>query len=85
MQEVARAPSGAHDVLRDVALRAVPLQVVVMAAEHDPCVPGEPVPQRVEVGRVTVCALAVAGAMPEGDAAVALRAGERALEPGDLR
>ena len=49
-----------------------------MAAQDDARVAGEPVPQRVEVRRAAVGALAVAGAVPEGDAAVALRARERA-------
>ena len=85
MERVAAAPAGADHVLRDAALRAVALEVVVVAAQHDARVAGEPVPERVEVGRAAVGALAVAGAVPEGDAAVALRARERALEPAHLR
>ena len=83
MQLVAAAAAGAHHVLGEALLRAMALEVVVVAAQHDARVTCQPVPERIEVGRPGVRACAVARPVPERDAAVA-RACQGVLEPVDL-
>src|SRR5918999_2474292 len=85
VEHVAAAAAGAGHVLRDPLLRAVALEIVVVPAEHDAGAAGEPVPERLKVGRAAVGALAVARAVPERDAAVACGALGPPLEPADLR
>src|SRR5215208_1946849 len=83
VQAVAPASASAHDVLREPALWTMALEIVVVSADDDLCVAREPVPERVQIGRATVRARAVARAVPERDTAVA-RSLEGQLEPAHL-
>ena len=78
------APARAGHQLGDPALRVQALHVVVVAVQHQHGVPDEGLPERLDVGRVAVGAGAVAGPVPEGDAARS-RAGHAPAQPADLR
>src|SRR5689334_11452242 len=79
------AAAGPDDQLRQSAYLVQPLEVVIVAAEHEPGVTEHGLPQQGQVGLVAVEPGAEARTVPERDRARSVAVGlELALEPAQL-